>query len=117
MEVLEVGMMIPLVHRPTGVTVDVTLAFHGFEQQLIERACPIENSGVDVPVATAEDLMLMKIIANRPQDDKDVLLFARSTVDQLNWDYLMTTGRDLQAEIAVDILPTLRRLREQADAG
>jgi len=59
---------LPLRHRATGVKVDCALALSGFEQQLLQRAQSLSLSGRPFPVARAEDLLVMKALAGRPQD-------------------------------------------------
>jgi hypothetical protein len=64
-EVVRTSLIIPLRHRKTGLKVDLAVGLTGFGKQLIARA-PAESFGdLSVPVATAEDLILMKILAGR----------------------------------------------------
>ncbi|MGQ0601632.1 MAG: nucleotidyltransferase [Anaerolineales bacterium] len=56
-----------------GVRIDVQLADIEFDEILIARARTLELApGYAVRVCTAEDLIILKILAQRPQDDIDV---------------------------------------------
>lgn len=58
-------------HAPTGVDVDLSIAWLPFELHALARADSIEVGGITVRVATAEDLVIYKAIAFRPQDQQD----------------------------------------------
>ena len=72
--------MIPLVHDTSAIGVDVVLAGSGLEDAFFERAELRTVEGVHVPVASAEDLVTMKILAGRPKDldDAVAILAARA---------------------------------------
>ena len=53
-------------------------------------------------MATAEDLMLMRLIAGRPRDADDVDRIVSRQADALDWDYLMATGGELQEAVSQD---------------
>ena len=59
-------------HRPSGVEVDVSLGMLDFERELIARSKRIKIEGILVPVATPEDLIIMKAIPRRPNDMVDI---------------------------------------------
>jgi len=64
--------VLPFVHQPSGMPVDVVLAGPGIEELFLERAeqRTVENSCLSV--AKMEDLVAMKILAGRPKDLEDV---------------------------------------------
>ncbi len=62
-EVVSQAFILPLLHRMTMVKVDLAIGLSGFEKQLIERAMPINLAGQSVRLATAEDLLVMKLLA------------------------------------------------------
>lgn len=63
--------VLPFVHGPTGMPVDVVMAGSGIEDEFLERARPIELEGVQVPTIDPEDLVIAKILAGRPKDVED----------------------------------------------
>jgi hypothetical protein len=68
--------VMPFVHEATGLPLDVVLAGPGLEDQFLERAVVRDIDGVRVPVASAEDLVVMKVLAGRPKDQEDVVAIA-----------------------------------------
>ena len=75
-DVVEKALLLPLRHSSTSVKVDLAIGLSGFEQQAIARAELLELAGLFVSVATAEDLLIMKVLAGRPQDEQDLRGFA-----------------------------------------
>jgi predicted nucleotidyltransferase len=59
-------------HEPTGIPIDLTLAWLPFERVALERAEPVDFGGVTIRVATAEDLVIYKAVAWRDRDRADV---------------------------------------------
>ena len=59
-------------HEPSGIDLDVSLGALPFEYEVIARSRRRRVSGVAVPLATAEDLIVMKAIAGRPRDIADI---------------------------------------------
>jgi Nucleotidyl transferase of unknown function (DUF2204) len=59
-------------HRPSGVPVDVSLAWLPFEEEAIAAAEPRDFAGVRTRVARPEDLVIYKMVAARPRDLDDV---------------------------------------------
>lgn len=55
-----------------GPSVDLLLPDNTFEMQLLGRATPVTMAGLAVQVATAEDLLLLKLVANRNVDIEDI---------------------------------------------
>lgn len=71
--------------RPgTMDVVDIIVAKTEYQDQVIARAvAPAEDS---LPVATAEDLIVLKLIANRPVDHTDTYLLGRDNA--IDWAYV-----------------------------
>ncbi len=62
-----------LVGASNGVDVDIALATFGYEGQVFERAVEYElESGKTIQLCSAEDLIIHKAIAGRPQDVSDI---------------------------------------------
>ena len=51
---------------------DIIVGRSAWQARVLERAAPSEIEGVSVPVATAADLVLLKLYAGGPQDAWDV---------------------------------------------
>lgn len=75
--------VLPLRHQPSAIDVDVILGSLPFEHEALRRAQTISVGGVSFPVATPEDLVVMKMVAHRPQDlvDIDAVLDAQPGID------------------------------------
>lgn len=82
-EFIAATRVIPMRHVARGIPIDVVLAGSGFEDGIFERAETIVVDGADVPVASLEDLVVMKTLAGRPRDVEDVtaMLVANPTHD------------------------------------
>ena len=63
--------LLPMIHR-SGVPLDLVIAAPGLDEEFLERARPADLGGVEVPVVSAEDLIVMKILAGRRKDVEDV---------------------------------------------
>jgi hypothetical protein len=82
------------------VDIDVFIAENDFQKSLLARSTTMPTEVGPVSIVTAEDLRLLKLIANRPLDLIDVadLLFIQGPLDET---YLRQWGRRL------GVLPTL----------
>ena len=104
-ELLARGAVVPLSHA-SGMEVDLVLAGSGLEAIALGRASRVAMDGVEVPVAQATDLVVMKVLAGRGKDLDDLRsLLAGGEVD-------LAEVRDLlgQLEEALgqsDLLPRL----------
>ncbi len=70
----------PFVHDATSLPVDIVIAGPGLEEQFLDRARSIAVEGVRVPVATAEDVVVMKLLAARPKDLEDIAAILASVL-------------------------------------
>ena len=61
-----------VVHEPSGITLDVCLGCTPFEEQALARRRSIELPGFSLPVASPEDMVVMKSVAHRPVDMEDI---------------------------------------------
>ncbi len=70
---------------PEGVVVDLLFASSGIEREIVGRATPVEvDDGLVLPVASAEELLAMKILSMRPrreQDARDARLLVELPLD------------------------------------
>ncbi len=59
-------------HVPSGVEVDISLAWLPFELEALDAAVATELAGFQTYLARPEDLIVYKVAAWRPQDQQDV---------------------------------------------
>jgi len=71
-DVIGAAFILPLRHRMTGVRVDLAIGMSGFEREAIARATHVHIGETSAPVVTVEDLLVMKALAGRPQDEQDI---------------------------------------------
>lgn len=64
--------LLPMVHAPSGMPLDLVIAGPGLDQEFLARARPCDIGGVVVPVISPEDLVAMKVLAGRRKDLEDV---------------------------------------------
>lgn len=107
--------VLPVVHTPTHLPIDVVLGGPGLEQLFLSRASRRDVAGALIPVAAAEDLIVMKILAGRDKDLDDVRAILAATGDELDVGQARETLRLLeQALDQGDLLPVLDRLVDEA---
>jgi len=83
-----------LVHRASGVTADVSLGILPFELGMAQRAQRFIRDGVGLRIATAEDLFVMKVLANRDKDRFDLRQIVRAN-PALDRSYIMKHVREM----------------------
>jgi hypothetical protein len=113
-EVVKRSFILPLKHRSTKIKVDLAIGLSGFERQLISRATLVDFGFLALPVATAEDLLLMKLLAGRPRDTDDAHRLVARQGKSLDWDYLINVGRELEEAVSQDLLTQLGSLQKLA---
>jgi hypothetical protein len=107
--------VLPVLHRSTGFPADVVLGGPGLEEAFLERAAIRQIQGLRVPVAAAEDLVAMKVLAGRRKDEEDVIAILSAQSGKLNVDLIRKTLTDLSEALAQDdLLPLFERLLEEA---
>ena len=110
-EVVARSFILPLRHRATGIRVDVAIGMSGFEQQAVSRATKVTIGDVRVPVVVVEDLLVMKALAGRPQDDQDIRGLVAAQRGAIDWPACLDVAEKLGAAIDVDIAGRLRTAR------
>jgi len=78
--------VLPFLHPRSGMPVDIVLAGPGLEELFFKRRRRRAVDGVPVPVASPEDIVVMKVLAGRGKDEDDAvaILAAQSKLD-LGW--------------------------------
>ncbi len=64
--------VVPLVHTPSDLAVDMVLAGPGLEELFLSRTVSVEIGGMAVPIISPEDLVATKILAGRAKDIEDI---------------------------------------------
>lgn len=70
------------------VTIDFGLGYPGFDELVIERAVVFTIKGMQIRIATAEDLIILKIIAERGKDWIDVEELTKKRFRELDFAYI-----------------------------
>ncbi|HEY3203078.1 MAG TPA: nucleotidyl transferase AbiEii/AbiGii toxin family protein [Thermoanaerobaculia bacterium] len=105
----------PFVHRGSEIPVDVVLAGPGLEDEFLERARRIDLGGVTVPVISAEDLIVTKILAGRPKDIEDVRGILSERLEKLDLRHIRRLLRLLEEAIGQrDLRPLFQKELDSA---
>lgn len=110
-EVVKTAFILPARHRTTGVKLDLAIGLSGFERQTIQRAETLELGSCHVTVASAEDLLVMKILAGRPQDEQDIRGIIVAQADRIDWMYCFDLADQLGQAVGQDLVRRLIVLR------
>lgn len=94
--------VLPLLHGRSGMPVDVVLAGPGLEDLFFKRRRHRTVDGVRVPVASPEDIVVMKVLAGRGKDDDDAVA-------------ILAARRQLDVALVRRTLATLERALDQSD--
>lgn len=112
---IERTRVVPVVHEPTGIALDAVLAGPGIEELFLQRAVLRNYGGVPIPVARAEDVIAMKVLAGRPKDIDDIVAILRARVGDLDLDLVRSTLSLLeQALDQSDLMPLFEQALERA---
>lgn len=65
-------MVLPVIDQKSGIRIDFIFSFSPYESQAIERAKDISFGRTPVKFASLEDVIIHKMIAERPRDFEDV---------------------------------------------
>jgi predicted nucleotidyltransferase len=84
--------VLPMSHKKTGMQVDLSAGLSGFDDQVIRRRRRGELGGVKTYFCSKEDLIIYKLVANRPIDQQDVSEIMMRHYRKLDKDYLKKTA-------------------------
>jgi len=116
-DVIVTSFLLPLRHRTTNVKVDIAIGMTGFEHEVVARAKTLLVGDCNIAVASAEDLLIMKVLAGRPQDEQDLQGLVVVQGETLDWDYCLQMAANLGEAIGQDLASRVRTLRESQDIG
>ncbi len=83
--------------------IDVLLNDTDLHQQVLDRALTVDLHGREVLLATAEDAMLLKLVAFRPQDTLDLDAFVEHLRERLDLPYLRQWADRLQVRGRLEV--------------
>jgi hypothetical protein len=107
--------VLPLVHGPTQLPVDLVLAGPGLEEEFLARARRQAVDGVLVPVVDVSDLVILKVLAARPKDLDDVTALLRvqgERIDDARVRHVLAMLEEALGQS--DLVPEFERLRARA---
>lgn len=87
-EFVRVTFVLPARHARSGIRLDLIFSTTPYEAQAIGRAVLVQVKGVEVPFASAEDLVIHKLFAGRPRDIEDAVGVVQRKGADLDWDYM-----------------------------
>ena len=107
--------VLPVADPASGVRVDLIFSFTPYETEAIRRAVGVILEHVTVRFASAEDLIIHKLVAGRPRDIEDVLgiLHRHPSLDEL---YLMRWLNSFRGVVDRDLAEEFRALKGQRDS-
>ena len=110
--------VLPFVHGRTRIPVDIVLAGPGLEELFFSRVRERRIGDLRVPVASAEDVVTMKVLAGRPKDLEDVVAIARAHGGDLDVEHVRETLRTLEKALdRDDLVLALERALTHASGG
>lgn len=107
--------VVPLAYGDSGWALDLVIGGPGLEEAFLGRAVPAAISpGLTVPIISAEDLIVTKMLAGRPKDLDDVRGVLLAQAGRLNLHSTRSTLAMLEKALGVsDLLPAFERLLEE----
>jgi hypothetical protein len=103
--------VIALTHVRTAMPLDIVLGGPGLEELFTARATRRNVEGTDVPVVSAEDLVVMKVLAGRPKDIEDVAAVLTAQHASFDAGYTRLTLTALEQALGQsDLLPVFEQL-------
>jgi hypothetical protein len=103
--------VLPFLHEPTGLGLDVVLGASGLENDCIDRAVAVDIGDGTVPVIRVEDLVVLKVLSGRPKDVEDVRSILRRRRRTLDLGQVRTLLGQLEEALGQsDLVPELERL-------
>jgi predicted nucleotidyltransferase len=93
--------------------VDLAIGMSGFEREVISRATRMAVGADSVRVVTVEDLLVMKALAGRPQDDVDLRGLVDLHRESIDWNRCLATATALGSTIDIDLTARLHAARDR----
>jgi hypothetical protein len=109
-------MVLPAVEQSTGIRVDFIFSSLPYERQAIERGQDRPLEGASVRYASAEDIIIHKLVAGRPRDIEDARAIIAKTpgTDRA---YVTRWLREFDRALARELAPQFERLLDAFKPG
>jgi hypothetical protein len=92
--------VMPFVHLPTAMPLDIVLAGSGLEDDFLSRARSVDVGGTQVPLIDRTDLIIAKILAGRPKDIDDAAALWRLHHDAVDADRIREILKSLEEALS-----------------
>lgn len=107
--------VLPVVHKSTGLPVDIVLGGPGLEEHFASAAERVKVGRLFVPVATANHLVVMKVLAGRPKDIEDAASLLADRAGRIDAKEIEDLTRSLSSALGEDdVLVHLAEARKRA---
>jgi|GEM_PF-384280 len=115
---IELTRVIPLVHLPSAIPIDLVLAGPGLEELFFERAVTMRVGSRSVRFAAPEDLIVMKVLSARPKDLEDIESILAAKGGELNTSLIHETLKTAESMLdQSDLLRTFDHLLKASATG
>ena len=108
--------ILPLEDIQSKVKLDLAIGVSGFEKLIVERSTRVKFSDMFIQVATKEDLLLMKLLAGRPQDDQDIRGILIANKSDIDWTWCLNIAEQLQQALDIDLIDKVKKLKLKFEA-
>lgn len=71
-------------HKQSGIDIDISIALLPFEEEAISNCQGVDFAGIKIFIPRAEDLIIYKMVASRPEDLRDVEELLLRHLDKIN---------------------------------
>lgn len=109
--------VLPFLHEPTGLPLDVVIASSGLEMGFLDRAVAVDLGGAEFPVLRPEDLIVSKMLAGRPKDVEDVEGILRLSMNEIDLGAVRGLLAEIGSAIDEDCLSPLESILESLRSG
>jgi predicted nucleotidyltransferase len=92
-------------HLRGAVRLDVLAADHPYYRRVVERSVPVNVFGTRVRVAGPEDVVLLKLLADRTQDRADVEAIVAAQAGRLDLALLAREAAEIEVELPLELRP------------
>ena len=110
-DLIRTAFLLPIVDRQSGIRADICVGLTAFERQAVERATAEVLGGITIPVITGEDLLVMKLLADRPKDQQDIGGIVETADETFDWDHCRRLTEEFDREAGLNLTERLDGLR------